>query len=94
MANLGTRPESGPAFPNHSNRMLVNEAALTTGIAVHGAVALRFLESQTKEEPAAPPVSNSGHSRIGAVRLPSCRGSVQACSAALVVALSQSRDSC
>jgi hypothetical protein len=28
--------------------MLVNEAALTTGIAMHVAVALRFLERQTK----------------------------------------------
>jgi len=43
MANLGTRPENGPVFPNHSNRMLVNESALATGIAMHVAVALRFL---------------------------------------------------
>ena len=32
MVNLGTRPESGDAYPNHSNRMLVNEAALATGM--------------------------------------------------------------
>ena len=44
MANLGTRPDSGPAFPNHSNRMLVNESALAHGIAMHVAVALRFFE--------------------------------------------------
>jgi amidohydrolase len=44
MVNLGTRPESGPAFPNHSNRMVVNESALTAGVAMHVAVALRFLE--------------------------------------------------
>jgi amidohydrolase len=44
MANLGTRPDSGEVFPNHSNRMLVNEAALASGIAMHVAVALRFLE--------------------------------------------------
>jgi amidohydrolase len=44
MVNIGTRPESGPAYPNHSNRMLVNEAALAAGIAMHVAVALRFLE--------------------------------------------------
>ncbi len=44
MANLGTRPESGDVYPNHSNRMLVNEAALASGIAVHVAVALRFFE--------------------------------------------------
>ena len=42
-AFLGTRPESGPAYPNHSNRMLVNEAALPTGIAMHVAVALDVL---------------------------------------------------
>jgi amidohydrolase len=46
IANLGTRPDSGPAFPNHSNRMLVNESALATGIAMHVAVALRFLERE------------------------------------------------
>jgi hippurate hydrolase len=45
MAHLGTRPESGPVFPNHSNRMLVNESALPTGIAMHVAVALRFLQT-------------------------------------------------
>jgi hippurate hydrolase len=44
MANLGTRPDSGPAFPNHSNRMLVNESALAAGIAMHVAVALRFFD--------------------------------------------------
>jgi amidohydrolase len=43
MTFLGTRPDSGPAYPNHSNRMLVNESALSTGIALHAAVALRFL---------------------------------------------------
>jgi hippurate hydrolase len=44
MVNIGTRPESGPAYPNHSNRMLVNEAALAAGIGMHVAVALRFCE--------------------------------------------------
>jgi len=44
IANLSTRPDDGPAFPNHSPRMLVNEPALATGIAMHVAVALRFLE--------------------------------------------------
>lgn len=44
MANLGTRPDTGPAFPNHSNRMLVNESALANGIAMHVAVTLRFFE--------------------------------------------------
>jgi amidohydrolase len=44
MANLGTRPDSGPAYPNHSNRMMLNESALATGIAMHVAVALNFFE--------------------------------------------------
>ena len=44
IANLSTRPENGPAFPNHSPRMLVNESALATGIGMHVAVALRFLD--------------------------------------------------
>jgi hippurate hydrolase len=44
MVNIGTRPDTGPAYPNHSNRMLVNEAALATGIGMHVAVALRFFE--------------------------------------------------
>jgi amidohydrolase len=45
MAFLGTRPEDGPAHPNHSPRMRVHEPALATGIALHAAVALRFLAS-------------------------------------------------
>jgi metal-dependent amidase/aminoacylase/carboxypeptidase family protein len=43
IANLSTRPADGPAFPNHSPRMLVNESAFAAGIAMHVAVALRFL---------------------------------------------------
>jgi amidohydrolase len=42
-AFLGTWPAEGPAPPNHSNRMLVNEGALPVGVAVHVAVALDFL---------------------------------------------------
>lgn len=41
---LGARPDDGPVHPNHSNRMIMNESALTTGIAMHAAVALRYLE--------------------------------------------------
>ena len=48
IANLSTRPEGDAAFPNHSPRMLVNESALANGIAMHVAVALRFLEKGTK----------------------------------------------
>jgi hypothetical protein len=30
--------------PNHSNRMLLNEDAMTTGIAMHAAIATTWLE--------------------------------------------------
>jgi hippurate hydrolase len=44
MANVGTRPDgAGPVAPNHSNRMILNESAMATGIAMHAAVALAFL---------------------------------------------------
>jgi len=45
IANLSTRPDDGPAFPNHSPRMRVNESALAEGIAMHVLVALRFLDT-------------------------------------------------
>ena len=45
IANLSTRPDSSPAFPNHSPRMLVNESALAAGVSMHVAVALGFLET-------------------------------------------------
>ncbi len=46
MAFLGVRPEGdGPAYPIHSNRMLLNEGAMATGSAMHAAVALRWLET-------------------------------------------------
>jgi hippurate hydrolase len=44
MANLCVRPESGPAYPTHSTRMTLNESVLANGIAMHAAMALRFLE--------------------------------------------------
>src|SRR5882724_4809660 len=59
MANLGTRPDSGEVYPNHSNRMLVNEAALASGIAVHVAVALRFFERRGAIGAAARPTAGS-----------------------------------
>jgi len=44
MAFLGTRPRGdGPVAPNHSNRMVLDEDALATGIAMHAGVALRWL---------------------------------------------------
>lgn len=47
MAFLGASPGRGPAAPNHSNRMVLDEAAMATGIALHAAVALRHLAPAT-----------------------------------------------
>ena len=47
MAGLGVAPdgvEPKDAPPCHSNRMLLNESAMQQGIAMHAAVALRYLE--------------------------------------------------
>ncbi|HEX6236151.1 MAG TPA: M20 family metallopeptidase [Acidimicrobiales bacterium] len=44
MAFLGTRPAGAPAAevaPNHSNRMVIDESAMATGVALYAAVALR-----------------------------------------------------
>jgi len=50
---LGTRPEGEAApIPNHSNRMVVNETAMATGVALHAAVALRFLDGSHGDRPA------------------------------------------
>jgi amidohydrolase len=46
MAFLGTRPPGVPAeevAPNHSNRMVLDEDALATGVALYAAAALRHL---------------------------------------------------
>src|SRR5690349_1673156 len=49
MMFLGTRPDgNAPPIPNHSNRMVVNEAALPVGVALHAAVALRFLDAKRR----------------------------------------------
>jgi len=42
---LGARPEGGDGAPLHSNRMLLDEAAFADGVALHAAVALRYLEA-------------------------------------------------
>jgi hippurate hydrolase len=42
---LGVRPTQGEAHPLHSSRMRLDEAALAPGIALHAAVALRYLEA-------------------------------------------------
>jgi len=44
MVFVGARPAEGQAAPLHSNRMRLDESALATGIALHAAVALRWLE--------------------------------------------------
>jgi len=54
-AFLGTKPAEGPAPPNHSNRMIVNESALPSGIAMHVAVALDFLNGGPRNGPPYPP---------------------------------------
>jgi hippurate hydrolase len=46
MAFLGTRPPGvprGEVAPNHSNRMVLDEGALPTGVALYAAAALRGL---------------------------------------------------
>jgi hippurate hydrolase len=43
MVFLGARPEDAPAAPLHSNRMVLDESALGTGIALHAAMALAYL---------------------------------------------------
>ena len=47
MAFLGASPGRGPVAPNHSNRMVLDEGAMVTGIALHAAVALRHLAPPT-----------------------------------------------
>ena len=44
MAFLGTMPADHDGFvaPNHSNRMVLNEDAMATGVAVYAAAALQF----------------------------------------------------
>ncbi len=40
---LGARPAGDDPFPLHSNRMVLDEAAFADGVALHAAVALRYL---------------------------------------------------
>jgi hippurate hydrolase len=40
---LGARAEGGEGAPLHSNRMLLEESAFATGVALHAALALRYL---------------------------------------------------
>ncbi|MBW2316455.1 MAG: amidohydrolase [Deltaproteobacteria bacterium] len=43
MVFLGVRPDDHPPAPIHSNRMILNEQAMATGIALHAAIALSYL---------------------------------------------------
>jgi hippurate hydrolase len=43
---LGARPEGGDGAPLHSNRMLLEESAFATGVALHAALALRYLAAR------------------------------------------------
>jgi len=52
MVFLGARPGDGPAQPLHSNRMVLDEDALATGVALHAAVALGFAEQALAAAPA------------------------------------------
>ena len=49
MMILGVRPEDAPPAPCHSNRMVLNEAGMAQGIALHAAMALRYLDGTTRD---------------------------------------------
>lgn len=55
MVFLGARPEHGPVAPIHSNRMVLNESAFATGVALHAAMALAYLGEGSAVRPAARP---------------------------------------
>ena len=49
MAFLGVKPAEGQPAPCHSNRMVLNEAGMQHGIAIHAALALRYLDGEKRE---------------------------------------------
>jgi len=49
MAFLGVQPDDADPAPCHSNRMVLNESGMVQGIAMHAAVALRYLDGQKRE---------------------------------------------
>ena len=49
MLILGVRPEDAEPAPCHSNRMILNEQAMVQGMALHAAVALRYLDGDERE---------------------------------------------
>ena len=48
MVILGVRPDDSVPAPCHSNRMVLNEQGMATGIALHSAIALRYLDGETR----------------------------------------------
>lgn len=48
MVILGVRPDDAEPAPCHSNRMVLNEQGMATGIALHAAVALRYLDGEQR----------------------------------------------
>ena len=49
MAFLGVRPDDAEPMPCHSNRMVLNEQGMQHGIALHAAMALRYLDGEKRE---------------------------------------------
>ncbi len=49
MAFLGVRPDDAEPMPCHSNRMVLNELGMQHGIALHAAMALRYLDGEKRE---------------------------------------------
>lgn len=48
MVILGVRPDDADPAPCHSNRMVLNEGGMVQGIALHAAVALRYLDGEER----------------------------------------------
>ncbi len=48
MVILGVRPDDAEPAPCHSNRMVLNEKGMATGIALHAAVARRYLDGEQR----------------------------------------------
>ena len=48
MVILGVRPDEAEPAPCHSNRMVLNEQGMATGIALHSAVAMRYLDGEQR----------------------------------------------
>ena len=49
MVFLGVRPAEGEPAPCHSNRMVLNEEGMAQGIAMHAAMALRYLDGEKRD---------------------------------------------